>query len=246
MKPIRKFIGPMPDLDDYRKRAGENASYQGYKGNKVRYRKLIRTLTDLQHGLCGYCEIGLRDGDRQVEHVVPQSHPKDGAHRALDATNLIACCRGGSSDEASIRDDDERSPGRSCGLAKGNNADPDFLDPRTLPDLPSLTRVRPDGWIEADEKACRTAGCLVSRVDKTVEILGLNVRRLQRARERIWRDLEDLYREFHDDRPMVEALARRQLLPDHNGRLRKFFTTSRSYFKELGERILEEEPRNWI
>lgn len=238
----------MPGLADYRKQAGARARWKGYckrKAGRRRYRQLVKRLASLQYGLCGYCEINLREGDRQVEHVVPQSHPKDGTHRALDATNLIACCQGGSSDDTSIRDDDQRFPGGSCGLAKGSNADPDFVDPRTLPDLPSLTRVRPDGRIEADTDACAAADWSADRVEKTIRILGLNVQRLQTARKDYWSNLSNKMSAYRDNPDAAESWARSRLLP-RNGGLSKFFTTNRSYFGELGERILAKEPCDWI
>ena len=43
---------------------------------------------------------------------------------------------------------------------------------------------------------------------------------------------------------MTEA-ARDELLPA-NGRLRRFFTTSRSYFGPIAEQVLDEPPRAWV
>ena len=39
--------------------------------------------------------------------------------------------------------------------------------------------------------------------------------------------------------------ARDELLPA-NGRLRRFFTTSRSYFGPIAEQVLDEPPRAWV
>ena len=245
MKRIREFAGPVPGLDEYLDRAKGHASWQGYRHGGERYRQLAETLVSLQHGLCGYCENDIRGADRQVEHVVPRNHPRYGRERTFDAANMIACCRGGSSDDALIRADDERFPGKSCGQAKGGNTDPGFIDPRSLPALPSLMRVRVNGWMEADDRACGQVGVAVGRVSRTIEILGLNVERLQRARQRHRRRLDEGWRDFAHGAAM-EQWARRNLLPGHGGVLLRFFTASRSYFGELGEGVLAQQPREWI
>ena len=250
MKRIRRFPGPVPGLADYRSQAGDKASWRGYRSRRAglaRHQQLVGSLAGLQHGLCGYCEIDLREGDRQVEHVIPVSDPNRGAAHELDAGNLIACCRGGASDDPGVRQDQGRfsPPEESCGHAKGNNVTPAFVDPRTLPDLPSLTRVRPDGRIEADRGACEAAGWSTNDVEETIRILGLNVQRLRRARRDYWINLSGTMPKYCGDPNAMEEWARTRLLPQI-GNLPKFFTTNRSYFGELGERVLAEEPRDWI
>ena len=240
---------PVPGLADYRKNAGDKATWEGYRSHSAgarRYRRLIDGLANLQHGLCGYCEINLLC-DRQVEHVVPISNPNRGSALALEAANMIACCLGGGSNDPEVRQDQERfSPGEaSCGLAKGNRTLPDRVDPRELPALPSLTRVRLDGYIEANASACQTAGRSASDVTKAIEILGLNVARLVRARRDFRDNLAWATHRCQGDSDAIRRWAQNYLLPQ-KGSLRKFFTTSRSYFGKLGERILAEEPRNWV
>ena len=240
---------PIPGLAGYRKNAGDEATWEGYRGHSAgarRYQLLINGLADLQHGICGYCEINLLN-DRQVEHVVPISDPSRGPALALEAANMIACCLGGGSDSPEIRQDKERfSPGEeSCGLAKRNRPLPKLVDPRELPELPSLTRVRLDGYIEADAGACGTAGRSASDVKEAIEILGLNIPRLVRARREFWDNLTWVRRRYQGNSDAIRKWAQLCLSPQ-NGNLRKFFTTSRSYFRELGERVLAQEPRNWV
>ena len=247
MKRIRPLQGPVPGLADYRKQASAQANWKGYRkhrAGKKRYRSLIESLVGLQHGLCGYCEIDLVEGDRQVEHVIPRNKAPD---RDLDAENMIACCRGGASDDSDVRGDRERfsPPDASCGHAMGNTDDPEFVDPRTVPDLPSLTRVRPDGQIEADTGACADARWSADSVEKTIRILGLNVQRLQKTRRDYWDNLSSKMSDYRGNPNAMEEWARSRLLPK-NGTLPKFFTVSRSYFGSLGEEILAEEPRGWI
>ena len=44
----------------------------------------------------------------------------------------------------------------------------------------------------------------------------------------------------------MQAAARTELLPSADGRLSRFFTASRTYFADVGERILAEDPDAWI
>lgn len=249
MKRIRALAESTPGLVDYLDCDGEEANWDAFRSHRAvaAYRELIEALQTTQHGLCGYCEIDVTERDRQVEHVVPRSHPQRGVAGALDPVNLLACCKGGTLNPA----DDERrrlpvKRNRSCGEAKGHSMDGDLVDPRMLPALPSLTRVRFDGEIRADEEVCANADIDAGRVNRTVDMLGLNVERLRLARETRWRALDDSWRGYHDDRPTMAAAARAELLPDDGGALPRFFTTSRSYFAPVGEDILAEEPQAWI
>ena len=253
MKPIRGLDGPTKGLSDYLAEEPDEADWDGFRSHRggKSYREIVEALVDRQHGLCGYCEIGITagSGEIQVEHVVPQSDPEHGAAKALDARNMMACCLGGT--RATADDAGQYlAPVRnntSCGQKKGNDTIPDFVDPRTLPELPSLTRVEPDGRIEVDEDACRVAGQGASGVGETVEFLGLNVERLRRAREEIWRTLEEAWEDIQGDEDIMREAAREELLPDGSGGLSRFFTTRRSYFAAWGgEEVLEEESRNWI
>ena len=245
MKRIRTMVAPTPGLSSYLNEAtgpsyGELRAY----GQSAAYRELIAALVELQRGLCGYCEIDLLESDRQIEHVAPQrSHPD----AALRTSNMIACCKGGT---ASASKDEERflKPPRrnlSCGQAKGATDDPQFLDPRSLPALPSLLVVRLNGRVEADDNACRSAE-EVARVERTIEILGLNVERLRAAREKRWRDLLAVWEPHLQNGDVMSQGARNELLPSEDGRLAPFFTTRRSFFGRYGEAILSLAPDGWI
>ena len=253
MKRIRTLCESTRGLGSYLDDVGRGAEWDDFRSHDAgnSYRELLHELIDGQHGLCGYCEIGLTELDRQVEHVVPRSAPM-GASRSLDVTNMIACCKGGTAGvygEPRRRDETRyREPVRhhqSCGQKKGDGVDDDFIDPRTLPALPSLTRVLLDGTMEADAAACESVGESAGRVQRTIEILGLNVRRLRDARERRWRALNDAWKDHLDDLDVMEGAARTELLPE-NGLLPRFFTTNRSYFGPASERILAERLQAWV
>lgn len=250
MKRIASLVDPTPGLADYLAEAGdEDKNWERFRDHEggASYRELVEGLVNLQHGICGYCEIDIQERDRQVEHVIPQSDPLRGAAHALDSGNMIACCKGGTlvtDDETRRLDPVKRN--RSCGEAKEDRVDTDFVDPRTLPDLPSLTRVNFDGRIEADAASCESSGIPVGRIEKTIEILGLNTERLRRARENHWDALSVNWESEMGAAGLMQAAATAELLPDNDNRLPRFFTTSRSYFGVYAEMVLSAPPKDWI
>ena len=134
---------------------------------------------------------------------------------------------------------------RSCGQAKADRTDPRCLDPRDLPALPSLVRVRLSGEIEADSHACTAMGVPVAQVRDTNRLLGLNVRRLQQARRRRWNDLNRMFGNLDNPR-LIATAARQELTPDRRGRLPAFFTAARSFFGQAAEAVVGEPPQAWI
>ena len=250
MKKIRSLDAPTPGLNAYLNNGVKGTKdWDGFRSHAsgASYSLLIETLVEVQHGLCGYCEIDINKTDRQVEHVIPQSHTKHGTKHALDYRNMIACCKGGTlqtSDETRRLDPVKRN--RSCGEAKENKMPAKFLNPRKLPALPSVIRVIFDGRILPDEAACERTGIAVDTVEKTIELLRLNCERLRRVRESHWNALSDNWGSKVDDPGMIEIAARGELLPDKDNRLPRFFTTSRSYFGDYSEKVLSENPMDWI
>ena len=257
MKRIRALEEPTPGLAEYKECDGECATWEGfgsYRGSSDAKRELAQALADTQHGLCGYCEIGLHLRDQEIEHVIPRSDTAHGgAESVLDHTNMIACCRGGTSEprHSDIREDPSRfrrpvKAHRSCGQAKGDASDVRFLDPRKLPALPSVVRVSVDGVIAPDATACAAVGLDEARVQRSIEVLGLNVPRLRDARADRRRALEDDWHEYGGDLQKIRAAARRELLPGESGKLPDFFTTARSFYGSVAEAILDEPSRSWV
>ena len=254
MKRIRALRNSTPGLANYLAGGGSPSHWERFRSDdREAYRELRDSLVELQHNLCGYCEIDLIENDTQIEHIIPQSDTHLGAAYALDCANLMAAWRGGTEsmfDSNGLRDEGRFkhrvSDNTSCGAAKGNVNDADFIDPRNLPALPSLLVVRPDGIVVANEVACTEAGFAVNRVQNTVAILGLNVERLRRERESIWNKLTQDWDGLTLDDEIMHEAARGDLLPDADGKLSRFFTTARSYFGPLAESILTEPPQSWI
>ena len=252
MKRIQSLSAPTEGLKTYlNEGVEEDKDWDGFRNHEEgnSYLEVIEKLIEIQHGLCGYCEIDIRETDRQVEHVIPQSDPNRGAAHALNHCNMIACCKGGTKfahDNDNMRRLDPVRHNLSCGQAKGNLVDANFIDPRTLPALPSVTRVIFNGRIEADKAACKSTGIDVGRVEKTITILGLNTERLRRAREHRWIALSENWGQKINDSELMEAAAQGELLPDRDNRLSRFFTTNRSYFDIYGEMVLSVQGRDWI
>lgn len=257
MKRVR-FLDKAPSgLIEYLQTAGHDVSWDDFGshlGSSDAKRQLRDALSVNQHGLCAYCEINLHPVHREIEHVVPRSGAAHGgASRALDVTNMLACCRGNAPDTAAsdVRNDPvrHRRPVKrhmSCGQAKADAFDERFLDPRTLPALPSLVRVLPDGEIEADEDACSSVGMPIDRVEHTISALRLNVLRLKDGRASRIDRLRARLDRYRDDVDAWRDAARAELLPDESNALQRFFTTARSYFGDLGEEVLAEAPQAWI
>ena len=257
MKRIGKLRGPTPGLEAYLNEghAGEQ-SWEGFRNHDAgaSYRELVNDLATLQRGLCGYCEIDLTEIDRQVEHVIPRSDPNRGALEELNPENMVACCLGGAARNLygpGTNGDKGRylkpvKPNLSCGQAKGEAIYTEFVDPRTLPALPSVTKVYPNGVIEADQHACAGCGVSANRVNRTIGILGLNAERLRLRRERRWRALNQSWREHFNDPVLMARAVREEILPNATGHLPRFFTTSRSYFAPFGEGILQQNTDDWV
>ena len=248
MKRIRYLSDPPCGLATYRELDGGTANWDRFRSHEAgaAYSVLRRALVDLQHGLCGYCEVGLIDLNVQVEHVIPQGTPRIGHQRDLDPVNMMACCLGGTK---SVDDEDYYLPpvrnNSSCGQAKGGETDGRFVDPRTLPALPSLVQVRATGEIEADLNACTDRGVPVEHVRYTIRMLGLNVRRLIRTRRKRWSDLNTMFGNL-DDPNLITGAAQQELGLDGHGSLPAFFTTARSFFGAAAEAVLGEFPQVWI
>ncbi len=251
MKVIRGLKTPTSGLAEYLDAVEDEVNWDEFRSHNsgASYRDLREALTQNQHGLCAYCEISIRGWLRQVEHLIPRSYGENGKQKATDIANMVACCKGGT---VQIDEEDHyQRPVRhniSCGQAKGNVNDENFVDPRKLPALPSLLRVVDDGQIEADETTCERTGFPADRLTRTIEILNLNAERLRLQREKRWIGLQEESGRIDDpDNPdMMKTWIRHLLTPDENERLNPFFTTTRSYFGALAERILVEESPKWI
>ena len=255
MKIVRRLEEPTPGLVTYLDCVGDDTDWDEFRshGSGASYRELGAALADNQRGLCAYCEMTIRGRRHQIEHVIPRNALEHGHAKALDIANMLACCMGGTAqfgleEDGEAGEDSYRKPVRhnmSCGQAKGDREEEAFIDPRTLPAVPSLAKVMENGRIEVDEEACRTTGFTPDHMARTIEMLNLNAERLRFAREKRWNNLVEVSEDI-DDPEKMGAWIRSVLMPDEDGSLAPFFTTTRCYFYPLGELVLAANPRDWI
>lgn len=244
MKTTTGIAESPPLLRSYRADANKPQNWDGFRrdgdGQKA-YAELSGTLIAAQRGLCCYCEITLIVPlGRQIEHVLSRSRFP---HRALDPANMLAGCVGGSQPALAAVDHHFVPPAQrnlSCGQKKQSAQ---ALDPRSLPVHRSIFVVTTDGRMVVDTEACAASGISRRDADCALRVLGLNAPRLEVARRKVMEQMSEMPEEPMEQR---EFVARKQLLPDSTGNLMPWFTTRRSHFGAIAEKILAEEPRDWI
>ena len=251
MKPVKGLDSAPPKLALYLNSGPSTKNWVAFhQTDTAAYTQLRDTLVQLQHALCGYCEQILVEGDCQVEHVIPRSSDPTCHSFDLDPANLLAACKGGSAGSFfgadALQPDPSRVGEESCGQAKGNIVDSLFIDPRNLPISRLLFKVSSDGGISPDQEGCRETGISEGRVERTIEILGLDVDRLKSERQTRWHDINAAYSDYFDDPEVMRQAARAELLPDERGVLPRFYTTNRSYFASFGESVLAESIDIWV
>ena len=144
MKRVRVLDEPTPGLAEFLRVEGGNATWSKFRSRNrgALRRELQDALIRNQHGLCAYCEIEIDQPSgpdrprRQIEHVIPRSGDESGDKKALDITNMVACCMGGT--ETWVGDDGDPQEGHfrepirdnmSCGQAKGGPVRHGFRGP---------------------------------------------------------------------------------------------------------------------
>lgn len=144
-----------------------------YLQNPIK-RELHQFLLQEQGYICCYCEMRVSQPDSHIDHLKPQSECSD--EETLEYTNLLACCQG--------EGEYSRKP-EHCGQKRGNQ----LLKITPLnPGCPEAFRFTEDGQILAN-----SSSALHKDAQSTIEILGLDIPKLQRMRrEAIRRTLQDI------------------------------------------------------
>ena len=208
-------------------------------------------LTRKQHNLCAYCEIELKDTDRQIEHFHPKSDMKNGVEWAFLPSNLLAACKGGDNpnEKDPRRTLEPIKENRSCGASHGNQVLQNDQHPANLPAMPSIFLVYRHGEITVNHEAYSKNAEFQKIAQSTIVSLNLNCRRLKNARsglfERLLKEFNQRTQEQTDAEAMSE-MAIASLLPDDSGKLPPFFTTRRSFLVEFAEELLQHHPEVWI
>lgn len=276
MKRILPLSEPTPGLKQYLNDTdGETRDWEQFRnyvdyidssGNSA-YKELMLNLQKRQHGLCAYCEIDLKENDRQIEHFHPKSDKEGGVEWAFLPSNFLAACKGGDYRHAQdpsryLAPDPKKRPkedNRSCGAFHGNDELQDGQHPAQLPAMPSifvvvftvaLGEVDAQAIIKVDADACDGAAISHDQAEATLRTLNLNCTRLKNARSEVWKKLEEdrlrLWEEGKNDDEALSELASLYLRPDDSGKLLPFFTTRRSFFGEYAEELLLHHPEEWI
>lgn len=160
------------------------------------YKAVSAALEENQDGICAYCEIALRDNNRQVEHFIPKSYTKHDSDLTFDFSNMISCCFGGTNKHSRVPGEFSNDPSakanHSCGEYRKDKHPADCcLNPYDLPKFP-LFRVTLEKYgigFAPDEKACKRAGINSVLVQNTLDFLNLNCPRLVKKRGAIWEEL---------------------------------------------------------
>jgi uncharacterized protein (TIGR02646 family) len=161
MKHIVKGIEPK-SFEDWR-RNNHTLLWSDFSGSEV-YLELRSTLTCQQNRMCCYCEIALNeDANAHVEHLRNQQN-----HRGerYDFDNLLASCQ--------YTD--------SCGHKKGNDYFADMVTPLDNDCQSRFTYTGNGRIIPSDESDTHS--------QITIDMLGLNCRRLKDRRKSIIKTLE--------------------------------------------------------
>lgn len=251
MKFVRALAAQPPLLQQYnanhpdqalRPASEADATWTTFKADRLAYGEVLDHLTQVQQGLCCYCEQRLVDLsgkrvalDYQIEHVLPKS---GAVGRVLNWQNLALACCGGTypyHQEHSRQYQDAENI--SCGQMKGDKAL--ACDPRNLPLLEPLITVGIDGRLNVDAKRCVAAGVSQTDVRDAIKLLNLDCERLRKTRQDIENGIRTWFTELlatfassqlevEQQRDAVERSIALRLQPDAQGNLRRFWSAERS------------------
>ncbi len=215
---LREFCSNHPEAtwDDFKKKA------------PVVYRELKAELGRRQQGLCAYCESALStepDG-RCVDHFHPKSDRDGGKNWHLVYDNLFLSCLGGR--KKPLSSEKTKKTNFSCDAKKGDKIlDGQVVTPFEVPESPMIFQVNSNGEIKPHVENCRQAGISEQTVKKTIEELGLNCMRLQRARQAVW---EGLSKMVVCNSSSFDSARQLWLTPCKANQMHDFITTMRSFF----------------
>jgi uncharacterized protein (TIGR02646 family) len=230
----RVSSGQEPEILKKFRAANPSGTWDQFRHEEPGYNQVLDSLAAAQGYICAYCEIDLRGPlYRQVEHFQPKRTSSPDRNLHLEFANLLACCEGGT-----IRWNKDRTEGpipetMHCGQLKSDRTpDGRMLDPRSIPPSPSFWRTT-RGELLVDPEACSTTGVDPGLLDSTVTFLGLNRRGLVRLRETLVASLDsEAQEDLSSDSELLQRMyvvAARNLLPDPDGGLPRFWSTIRAW-----------------
>lgn len=256
MKRILKSKDVPALLDTFSKHRPD-ADWLQFKDKPGRYRQVVAQLRADQHGLCAYCEIDLLESndremvaDCRVEHFHPKSPHAPPPNWALDWSNLLAVCHGGSNSNV-IEATRFTKPDFSCDVdKKGEDWTEHILNPLTdIPASPRIFSYGESGRIAPDSESCPDA--LRPKAQASIDFLRLNANRLLRMRGEVLAALSDqvgiLLSEGRDPEQAATIVAKSLFTEEQ---LPPFFTCVRWYLGSAAEaRLVDlayvDAPEKW-
>jgi len=153
-----------PDFDKWKASANDDwqPTYEDLSGTIKE--EVKNSLIKEQGYICCYCERRLTDDGSHIEHFNPQSN---NAVNPLDYANMLCSCQ----------NQLEQGEPRHCGHLKGDWFDNQLLVSPLDPDCEGHFTYTADGKIQPAEKSDDAARM-------TIEILGLNINKLNALRKK--------------------------------------------------------------
>lgn len=252
MKRVYKSKQEPESLARYRKSYPQETWEHFRRRSRNGYREVKQQILRDQHGLCAYCEIGIKLAqaepevdDFRVEHFYPKGATKERGHNYhLDWRNLLGVCHGGS--QPYVPDAERRyselKRDRSCDVPKGGKEISSWiLNPLKIPGRVRIFRyAEHSGKMFVDEDSCPQN--LQRKARSTIRELNLNAPRLMRLRLEVIQKLEDeiaqALAQGQDLEETLTLLAETCLLPNYEGVSLSFFSVIRWYLGEAAEQVI--------
>lgn len=248
MHPITRTEEPN-SLKRYREKSPQNEWHHLRRNVGIR-QDIVNAMYEMQNGLCAYCEEALESSEHQVEHFYPKSKIADGYNPNLDWDIMLLCCDGGkraraeqktiaaTSAENELPDSDTVI---CCGQKKDNHVFDAELSPTKWKFPLVRARIRRRETVEKRSSMlvrevkivpwkdmCNEAGIDCKEIEKMIDVLGLNCPRLLEQRAILYDNLIKTQMKISKDK--LDDFLKKYLLPNVEGKLRRFWTTSRSFF----------------
>jgi uncharacterized protein (TIGR02646 family) len=188
MKHIQKTEEPSK-LNVYRQN-NPNGKWQDFRNEcQSGLEDVYTKLSEDQGGLCVYCEMKINRPNHQVEHFHDKSDNSDSGAPTrwhLCWHNMWYACMGGTRETAETTE--YMLPVKnncSCGQHKKKDNYQKIISPQNIPAFPRvfMYKIEENGIsIHADENLCTIAQINPQQIERTIEILNLNCKRLCVAR----------------------------------------------------------------
>lgn len=199
------------ELEDYRS-ANPLATWDEMRDDGEVYKTVRATLVNSQGGLCAYCELGVDPNDplkSRVEHFHPKGDQTGSHNWALDWSNMIAVCHGGSQRALGapytlepLSDNLSCDAYRDKMIQSGElqeKCEGWLLNPKSVPVSPCLLFLeKSTGKLIPDEQSCENVmqaenqhEDVKSLVQNTIDMLNLNCDRLCMSRRQVIWDIEN-------------------------------------------------------